>query len=182
MDWLVTDHYNKYSLKISSQNSTQSTQNSTGLSTPVLNFELNLSFHPFLQFDLLPHPKLNTRITWTPPYPYGPRNRSHSSAILFHFHSKRCTIDVLPPVKCASHCPRTATTANDTITKIGTTLFENILFLCGHKLHSKIQSGPVQLSKLLINDTLYMRVYFYNWTSLHKSIKLAICQQWQLCD
>lgn len=30
--------------------------------------------------------------TWTPPYPCFPRKSSHSWAMSFHFHSKRCTI------------------------------------------------------------------------------------------
>ena len=37
--------------------------------------------------------------TCTPPYPIGPRNCSHSLAMSFHFHSKRCTIASWPGTK-----------------------------------------------------------------------------------
>lgn len=36
--------------------------------------------------------KFETLFTWTPAYPFGPRKRSHSKAISFHFHSNKCTI------------------------------------------------------------------------------------------
>jgi hypothetical protein len=38
----------------------------------------------------------NTLPTWTPAYPLGARNLSHSSATSLNFHSNRCTIALLP--------------------------------------------------------------------------------------
>jgi hypothetical protein len=42
-------------------------------------------------------------LTWTPPYPNGPKNRSHSSAMSFHFHSNKWTMADRPVAKLGSH-------------------------------------------------------------------------------
>lgn len=108
-----------------------------------LNFQNTWLYHEWYLYR-----KIILFHTCTPPYPIGPRNLSHSSAMSFHFHSKRCTMVSWPGTKwgslfVASLAANTSTAKNVAVANIVVSLCCKMLCFLIYNLSSLTSSLSV---------------------------------------
>ena len=126
-------------------------------------FKLNSDLsHSEINMLDLSHYASSISITWTPPKPAGPRNRSHSNPISFHFHSNKCTMVVRFRAKFGSNCAFTLLYSTANVI----THWKNIKFI------PKFMVQPWMILKLELKRTIlfhrmsiinyYTRFFYYH--------------------